>query len=172
MSNKVLVVASGGGHWIEMRRRQPTFDGLDVAFVSFHSAYAEEVPGHRFYVVLNATRWDRIGLAVLVAQLTFILMRERPHVVVTPGAAHGMVAVALAKFLLRSRTMWIDSPARSERLSLPAKLEASGEGRGALARGDMPETDHAASVAAVAFEFIARQSGWEARDNQDGEGRQ
>jgi hypothetical protein len=41
----------------------------------------------------------------LVGQLTFILMRERPHVVVAPGAAPGMVALALANFPLRSRTM-------------------------------------------------------------------
>jgi hypothetical protein len=117
VSNRVLVVASGGGHWIQMRRLQPAFDGLDVAFVSVHPTYAEEVSGHRFYAVRDVTRWDRIGLAVLVAQLTFILMRERPRVVVTTGSAPGMIALALAKCLLRARTMWIDSIANCEQMS-------------------------------------------------------
>ncbi|WP_407180060.1 UDP-N-acetylglucosamine--LPS N-acetylglucosamine transferase [Bradyrhizobium sp. STM 3562] len=118
MSKKILVVASGGGHWIQMRRLQPAFDGLDVAFVSVHSAYAEEVSGYRFYAVRDVTRRDRIGLAVLVTQLTFILMRERPRVVVTTGSAPGMIALALAKCLLRSRTLWIDSIANCEQMSL------------------------------------------------------
>lgn len=101
-----------------MRRLQPAFNGLQVAFVSVHSAYGQEVAGHRFYVVRDVTRWDRIGLAILVAQLTLILLRERPNVVVTTGSAPGMIALALAKCLLRSKTMWIDSIANCEQLSL------------------------------------------------------
>jgi hypothetical protein len=103
---------------MQMRRLQPAFDGLDVVFVGVRSAYAEEVPGHRFHAVRDVTRWDRIGLAILVAQLTFILMRERPHVVVTTGSGPGMIALALAKCLLRARTMWIDSIANCEQMSL------------------------------------------------------
>src|SRR5262245_2913838 len=90
MDNRVLVVASGGGHWIQMRRLQPLFDGLDAAFVSVKSMYADEVPGHRFYAVRDVTRWDRWGVAILIAQLTVILMIERPHVVITTGSAPGM----------------------------------------------------------------------------------
>jgi hypothetical protein len=124
VSNKVLVVASGGGHWIQLRRLTPAFDGLDVAFVSVHSNYAEEVSGHRFYAVRDVTRWDRIGLVVLIAQLTFILMRERPRVVVTTGSAPGMIALALAKCLLRARTMWIDSIANCEQMSMSGQRAA------------------------------------------------
>jgi hypothetical protein len=91
---------------------------MEPAFVSVHPAYAEEVAGHRFYAVRDVTRWDRIGLAILIAQLTYILLRERPHVVVTTGSAPGMIALALAKCLLRSKTMWIDSIANCEQLSL------------------------------------------------------
>src|ERR1700733_12711083 len=83
MGNKVLAVASGGGHSIQMQRLQPVFDGLDVAFVSVQSTYAEDVPGRRFYSVRDVTRWDRWGVVVLVAQLVYILIRERPHVVIT-----------------------------------------------------------------------------------------
>ena len=51
-----------------------------------------------------------------------VLLRERPHVVVTTGSAPGMIALALAKCLLRSRTMWIDSIANSERMSSSGRL--------------------------------------------------
>ena len=34
LTGKVLAVASGGGHWLEMCRLYPAFEKLDVAFVS------------------------------------------------------------------------------------------------------------------------------------------
>ena len=122
MGNKVLVVASGGGHWIEMRRLEPAFEGLGVTFVSVRSAYEQEVPGHRFYMVRNVTRWDRVGIVVLIWQLLAILLRERPEVVITTGSAPGMIALAIAKIVLRSRTMWIDSLANYEEMSTSGKL--------------------------------------------------
>lgn len=122
MGNKVLVVASGGGHWIEMRRLEPAYEGLGVTFVSVRSAYEQEVPGHRFYMVRNVTRWDRVGIVVLIWQLLAILLRERPEVVITTGSAPGMIALAIAKIVLRSRTMWIDSLANYEEMSTSGKL--------------------------------------------------
>ena len=122
MGNKVLVVASGGGHWIEMRRLEPAYEGLGVTFVSVRSAYEQEVPGHRFYMARNVTRWDRVGIVVLIWQLLAILLRERPEVVITTGSAPGMIALAIAKIVLRSRTMWIDSLANYEEMSTSGKL--------------------------------------------------
>jgi exopolysaccharide biosynthesis glucuronosyltransferase PssD len=121
MDKRILVVASGGGHWIQMRRLQPVFDGLDVAFASVHSNYAEEVRGHRFYTIRDVTRWDRWGVVVSVAQLVAILVIERPRVVLTTGSAPGMIALALAKLLLRSKTMWIDSIANCEQMSFSGR---------------------------------------------------
>jgi hypothetical protein len=117
MSNKVLAVASGGGHWIQMRRLEPALESLDVAFVSVQPAYAEEVPNHRFYAVRDVTRWDRWGIVVLVAQLCVILLRERPNVVITTGSAPGVITLAIAKLFFRSKTMWIDSIANCEQMS-------------------------------------------------------
>lgn len=114
---KILAVASGGGHWLEMRRLYPVFEGLDVAFVSVHPNYAEQVPGHRFYAVRDVTRWDRWGLVIVTAQFLKILWAERPDVVITTGSAPGLFALALAKLLLRARTVWIDSIANCEALS-------------------------------------------------------
>jgi Oligosaccharide biosynthesis protein Alg14 like len=100
-----------------MRRLYPAFEGMDVAFVSVHPNYAEQVPGHRFYAVRDVTRWDRWGLLVLLMQFTRILLIERPRIVITTGSAPGLFAIALAKTFLRARTMWIDSIANCEQLS-------------------------------------------------------
>jgi UDP-N-acetylglucosamine:LPS N-acetylglucosamine transferase len=117
MSGKILAISSGGGHWTQMLRLKPAFNGLDVAYVSVQPSYAEQVPQCRFYAVRDVNRWDRWGYFILIAQITRILMAERPRVVVTTGAAPGLVALVLSKLLLRSKTMWIDSIANSEKMS-------------------------------------------------------
>jgi len=117
MTSGILAIASGGGHWIQLRRLQPAFEGLDVTFVSVQPTYAEQVRGHRYYAVRDVTRWDRWGIIVLVAQIMRILIIVRPRVVITTGSAPGMIALTLAKVLFRSKTMWIDSIANCEQMS-------------------------------------------------------
>jgi hypothetical protein len=114
---KLLAIASGGGHWVQLRRLMPAFDGIDVAYASVDSSSAADVPGRRYYTMRDVSRRDRAGFAVLTFQLTRILLKERPDVVITTGSAPCLVALALAKVLLRARTIWIDSIANAERLS-------------------------------------------------------
>jgi hypothetical protein len=117
MAARILAIASGGGHWIQLRRLYPAFEGLDVSFVSVDPAYRDDVPRHRFYAVRDVNRWHRWGFVVLTFQLLGIFFKERPGVVVTTGAAPGFVALALAKLLFGARTMWIDSIANCETMS-------------------------------------------------------
>ncbi len=114
---KVMAIASGGGHWVQMRRLMPAFEGLDVFYVSLDPSSAADVPGKRYYSVRDVSRRDRIGFVVLAGQLVRILARERPDVVITTGSAPCLVALGLAKTFLRARTIWIDSIANAERLS-------------------------------------------------------
>ena len=117
MRNKVLAVASGGGHWVQMQRLRPVFEGLDIAYVSVLPTYAEDVPSNRFYAVRDVTRWDRWGIVILVIQLILVLLKERPRVVITTGSAPGVITLALAKILFRCKTMWIDSIANYQAMS-------------------------------------------------------
>lgn len=117
MQPRILAIASGGGHWVQLRRLLPAFDGLDVAFVSVSPAYAEEVPGHRFYRVRDAHRFNKLSFLILALQLVKIIVIERPSAVITTGSAPGYICLFLAKTLLRSRTIWIDSIANCECMS-------------------------------------------------------
>jgi len=114
---KILAVASGGGHWVELLRLTPAFEGHDVAFVTVSKAYQSEAPFGRFFVVNDATRWNKFGLLLLTARVLWIILRFRPDVIVSTGAAPGYLAVRLGH-LLRIRTVWIDSIANVELLSL------------------------------------------------------
>lgn len=68
-------------------------------------------------VVNDATRWDKVGLARMALRLLWIILRERPDVVISTGAAPGYFALRLAR-LVRARTIWVDSMANVEQLSM------------------------------------------------------
>ena len=51
----------------------------------------------------------------------WIMLRERPDVIISTGAAPGLLAVVLGK-LMGARTLWLDSIANADRLSLSGKL--------------------------------------------------
>ncbi len=120
-SKKILAVASGGGHWLQILRLRPAFDGCRVAFVTVSKAYRADVGDSPFYVVNDATRWDKVGLVKMALRIAWIMLRERPHTVISTGAAPGYFAMRIGK-LLRARTVWIDSIANADRMSMSGEL--------------------------------------------------
>jgi UDP-N-acetylglucosamine:LPS N-acetylglucosamine transferase len=114
---RVLAVASGGGHWSELMRILPAFEGCELAFVTVDEAYRHDVAEHRFYQVLDATRWNRLGILWQAACVLGVVLRERPEVVISTGAAPGYFALRFGKWA-GARTIWLDSIANVERLSL------------------------------------------------------
>ena len=120
-SARVLLVASGGGHWVQLLRLRPAFEGADVAYVCVRPTYAADVPGCRYFTVNDATRWNKVMLAVMALRILVVLLRVRPDVVVSTGAAPGYFALRFGR-LLGARTVWIDSIANVERLSMTGTL--------------------------------------------------
>ena len=112
-----MAIASGGGHWVQMRRIMPAFEGLNVFYVSVDPSSAEDVPGRTYYAIRDVSRRDRIGFAILIPQLARILLRERPDLVITTGSAPCVFALGMARTFLRARTIWIDSIANAEQMS-------------------------------------------------------
>jgi len=90
-----------------------------------HRDAASEVAGRgRFFVVCDATRWNKVRLLRMACKLFWIMLRVKPDVVITTGAAPGYFAIRFGKWL-GARTIWLDSVANVERLSM------SGEKAGA-----------------------------------------
>jgi len=116
-ARRVLAVASGGGHWVQLQRLRPAFEGCEVAYVTVNRAYRSDVEGERFYTITDATRWNKFKLLMMAAQLVWIVLRERPDVVVSTGAAPGYFAIRLAR-AMGARAVWLDSIANVEQLSM------------------------------------------------------
>jgi UDP-N-acetylglucosamine:LPS N-acetylglucosamine transferase len=117
-----LAVASGGGHWMQLRVLSPAFEGHDVHYVTVDPTAKSELPSHaNIHVVRDANRWNRWDLAVCLLQLTVVVLRVRPDVVVSTGAAPGYLAMLLGKWV-GARAIWIDSIANVDELSMSGRL--------------------------------------------------
>jgi UDP-N-acetylglucosamine:LPS N-acetylglucosamine transferase len=111
------LVASGGGHWVQLRRVAPAFVGHDIVYVTVNAAYSSDVGSSRFHLINDATRWNKFGLVRMALQLLLIIFREKPDIIISTGAAPGYIALRIGR-LLGTRTIWIDSIANVEQLSL------------------------------------------------------
>lgn len=130
-SVRVLAVASGGGHWVQLMRLRPAWRDCDVAYLTTNDSYRDPLrqeaeregsPPPRFYVTVSANRWQKLRLVRQFLAICWIVAKERPVVIVTTGAAPGYFAIILGK-LLGSQAIWIDSIANATEMSL-AGLEA------------------------------------------------
>jgi UDP-N-acetylglucosamine:LPS N-acetylglucosamine transferase len=117
---KVLAVASGGGHWIQLMRIAAALEQHQVTYVTTLAGYRSQVGPSGFFVVTDASRWNKFKLVIMALQVLWILLRQRPDVVITTGAAPGYLAVRIGKWL-GARTVWIDSIANVEELSLSGR---------------------------------------------------
>ena len=121
MSGKrLMAVASSGGHWMQLRRLAAAFDGCETHYVTTEVGHRDEVSG-AFTVVRDANADDPLGCFVLLWQSLWLVLRTRPEVVVTTGAAPGVFILIFAR-LLGARTVWIDSIANGQQLSLSGRL--------------------------------------------------
>jgi UDP-N-acetylglucosamine:LPS N-acetylglucosamine transferase len=102
-------------------RLRPAFDGCEMLFVSTNPGYAAQVAPARFRSVPDANRWQKMRVLWMFINVAWIVARFRPSVVVTTGAAPGYAAIRFAK-LLRARTLWIDSIANAEELSMAGRM--------------------------------------------------
>lgn len=121
---KLLAVASTGGHWVQLRRLTPAFDGHEVTWVTTNAGHRSEVGDDDFHVIEDASRATKLAVIRCALQVLMIVIRLRPKVVISTGAAPGYVAIRLAK-LFGARTVWIDSVANVEELSLSGRMASA-----------------------------------------------
>ena len=114
---KVLAVCSGGGHWVQMKRILPSLEGHRGFVATVHESARTEVDCERFLVINDASMWTKGALVVSALRVLWTVLRVRPDVVLSTGAAPGFFAILFGK-LLGARTVWIDSIANAEQLSL------------------------------------------------------
>jgi hypothetical protein len=121
-NRRVLMVSSTGGHWVQMRRLEPAFDGWELHYACTDAGHRQSVPQPgRFHACPEASQWARLRLAWQLVVVASVLLQVRPAVVVSTGASVGVFAIALGR-LFGARTIWLDSIANVEELSLSGRM--------------------------------------------------
>jgi UDP-N-acetylglucosamine:LPS N-acetylglucosamine transferase len=120
---KVMAIASAGGHWIQLLRLRPAFEGAEIEFICTQKGVEPMVAGHPFYVIPDANRWHKFRMILLFFKVKKIIKERRPQVIVTTGSAPGLMAIIAARVSgVGVKTIWIDSIANVEHLSLSGKI--------------------------------------------------
>lgn len=117
---RVLLIASGGGHWIEMTRLAEAFRNCHCEFVSTAPNLIAPVGERPVIKVTDGSRDTMPALLGSLIQLWRVIHTRRPDVIVSTGAAPGAIGIYIGK-LYGIRTIWIDSVANSEELSLSGR---------------------------------------------------
>ena len=117
---RVLAIASGGGHWIQLLRMRPAWEGCEVVYASTRPSDREDVAGAPFRVVPDANRWVKWRALWCAVRVGALVIAQRPDTVVTTGALPGYFAVVTGR-LIRARTVWVDSVANVDELSMSGR---------------------------------------------------
>lgn len=115
---KVLAISSGGGHWVQLLRLRPAFAHCNVVFATVRDGYRANVgPTANFRLIPDANRWNKLALLRAGFAVFRLIWREKPDVVISTGASPGFFAIWIGN-LFGARTIWVDSIANGEELSL------------------------------------------------------
>lgn len=118
---RIFAVSSGGGHWEQLMLLRGAFDSHDVVYGNTISGLAEKAGVSPSVVISDCNRDDPMSILRCVGDLLGALKANRPDIIVTTGAAPGVLALALGR-ARGAKTIWIDSVANSERLSLSGRM--------------------------------------------------
>lgn len=123
---RIMVVASAGGHWVQLMRLRPVWAGQQVTYVTTdpglrlmlqEAARTAGAPPPGFFAVEDGNLWQKWRLIKQLLQLMFITLRVWPDAVISTGAAPGYFALRLGR-MIGARTVWVDSVANGDELSL------------------------------------------------------
>lgn len=105
---------------MQLLRLRPAFDNFDVVYATVREGYRKDIDNANFRLIHDANRWNKLKLLRCAVSIFILLLRERPDVVISTGAAPGYFAVRFGKWL-GARVIWLDSVANAEELSMSGK---------------------------------------------------
>ena len=118
---RVIAIASGGGHWQQLMLMRPAFAHHNVLYLTTLQGLPEQFGAAPARIIPDCNRDEKIAIMRTGFALLRHVLGHRPHVVISTGALPGVMALALAR-LIGARTIWVDSVANAEEMSMSGRL--------------------------------------------------
>ncbi|WP_231388723.1 UDP-N-acetylglucosamine--LPS N-acetylglucosamine transferase [Pseudooceanicola algae] len=99
----------------------PAFEGSDVTFASTDAGQAENYDFERFIALKDYNQNEKLKMLAGLAETFGVIRRLRPDVVISTGAAPGLLCLLWGR-VMGARTIWVDSIANSQEMSLSGRL--------------------------------------------------
>lgn len=119
---KICLVASSGGHLSQLLKLSESWKSRETFCVTTTDVVGKKIQEFgKVYVVGECNRNHPVRVIKVLFRCISIVLRERPDVVISTGAAVGCMVCFLGK-LLGAKVAWIDSITNVERISLSGRM--------------------------------------------------
>jgi len=119
---RICVAGSAGGHINQLLRLSSGWRGHNTFFVTTKKVVQEKLQQYgKVYIVGECNRQRPFMCIIVLLRCIRIIFKEHPDVVISTGAAPGVMLCFISK-ILGGKIVWIDSIANVERLSLSGRL--------------------------------------------------
>jgi UDP-N-acetylglucosamine:LPS N-acetylglucosamine transferase len=119
---RVCLAASAGGHISQLLKVVNDWKGYETFCITTTEVMRDKL--NKFgnvYVVGECNREHLLQVVLVLMRCVKVILRERPDVVISTGAAVGCITCFLGK-LLGAKIVWLDSVTNVERISLSGRL--------------------------------------------------
>ena len=119
---KICLAASAGGHISQLLKLAACWNGYETFCVTTTEVVRNKLNKlGEVYVVGECNRQHPVRVVTVFLRCIRIVLRERPDVVISTGAAAGCILCFLSK-MFGAKVVWIDSITNVERISLSGRM--------------------------------------------------
>ncbi len=119
---KICLAASAGGHLSQLLKLLLCWKGYEVFFVTTVDIVQKSVQKYgKIYVVGECNHQHPLKVLLVLIRCIKIILKERPKIVISTGAAVGCMTCFISK-LLGAKVVWIDSITNVKRISLSGRI--------------------------------------------------
>ena len=96
---------------MQLLRLRDAFTNYNTAYVSMFENYSSAVPGARLYTVPDASRFSKASFVKVAFRALAIMLKERPHAIVTTGSAPMLCSSrSVSRVMISASCRWPGSP--------------------------------------------------------------
>lgn len=121
VSRKVIAIASAGGHWKELMLLEPVFEKFNVSFITTMDGLNDGGETQNTFVVKDSNQNEKLSVVISFIQILKLIYSIKPDCIISTGASPGALAMMIGR-LYGCKTIWVDSIANSEELTLGGKI--------------------------------------------------